>query len=116
MPLTAIPTRRLRVLLDAHIDKRLKESITEHDVWTARDQRLENLLDGQLLDVIDGRFDVLVTMDKSLRFQNRLKGRSFGVILLRAKSNRISDLLPIVPALLLTIPEVKPGEVIEIGQ
>jgi hypothetical protein len=83
---------RLRVLLDAHIDKLLKKSIPEHDVWTARNVRLEHLSDGDLLNVIDGRFDVLITMDRSIQFQNKLSGRSFGVILLRAKSNTIKDL------------------------
>jgi predicted nuclease of predicted toxin-antitoxin system len=110
------PPRVLRVLLDAQIDKKLKKSITGHRVWTARDQNLQELQDGALLDSIQQlNFDVLVTMDKSMQFQNQLQGRSFGVILLRAKSNRLTDLLPLVPALLLTIPEVKPGEVIEIN-
>ncbi len=110
------PPRILRVLFDAQIDKKFKKSITGYRVWTARDQSLQEFLDGALLDVIEQRkFDVLVTMDKSLQFENRLQGRSFGVILLRAKSNRIADLLPLVPALLLAITEVKPGEVIEIS-
>jgi hypothetical protein len=78
---------------------------------------LHELLNGALLDAIQKlNFDVLVTMDKSMQFQNQLQGRSFGVILIRAKSNRITDLLPLVPALLLAIPEVKLGEVIEIGR
>jgi hypothetical protein len=59
----------------------------------SRDQRIEDLLDGALLDVIEQlRFDVLITMDTSMQFQNQLSGRSFGVILLRAKSNNIKDL------------------------
>jgi hypothetical protein len=116
IPTTGPTAPTKRVLLDAQIDKKFKKSIPGHRVWTARDQSLHKLQDGALLDAIQKlNFDVLVTMDKSLQFQNQLQDRSFGVILLRAKSNRITDLLPVVPALLQVIPKVKPGEVIEIG-
>jgi hypothetical protein len=112
-----LPDRnRKRVLLDACIDRRYKHSIVGHDVWTARDQRIETLSDGLLLDVMEGRFDVFLTLDKSLQFQNRLVGRSFGLILLRAKSNRLADLLPLVPAVLRTLAaDIVPGKLIEIG-
>jgi len=61
-----------------------------------------------------GRFDALVTVDKSMRFQQRLHDRPVFVILLRANSNRLIDLLPLVPALLAALDDVKPGEVREI--
>jgi predicted nuclease of predicted toxin-antitoxin system len=105
---------RRRVLLDACIDRRLKKSIIGHDVWTARDKRINELPDGELLDAIDGKFDVLITQDKSLPHQNRVAGRSFGVVLLRARSNRIVDLLPLVPAMMRAIADVKPGEVLDV--
>jgi hypothetical protein len=111
MPPNSSPPRRLRVLLDAQIPKRLKKSIIGHNLWTAKDQDLHELPDGALLDVIEQlRFDVLITMNKSIQFQNQLQGRSFGVILLRAKSN-IKHLLPLVPALLQALETVKPGEI-----
>jgi hypothetical protein len=110
------PPRILRVLLDAQIDKKFKKSIAGHRVWTARDQSLHKFLDGALLDAVEQRgFDVLVTMDKSLQHQNRVAGRSFGIVLLRAQSNRLADLLPLVPDLLTALAHVQPGEIIEIG-
>jgi len=47
-------------------------------------------------------------------FQQRLSSRPFGVILLRARTNRLADLLPLVPALLRALGEIKPGEVREV--
>ena len=61
-----------------------------------------------------GQFDVLVSVDKSIPFQQRLSKRPFAVVVLRARTNRLADLLPLVPALLKALDEVKPGEVREI--
>ena len=105
----------MRILLDANIPKQLKPSIAGHDVWTARERNLNKLPDTALLDAMGTDFDVLVTMDRSLPFQQRLDHRAFAVVVIRAKSNRIRDLLPVVPLLLRALPTVKPGEAREIS-
>jgi hypothetical protein len=74
-----------------------------------------DLEDGKLLDIMAGRFDALITMDKGIPFQQQLRHRPFGVILLRARSNRLHDLLPIVSMLLKALNRVRPGGVIEVG-
>jgi hypothetical protein len=53
-------------------------------------------------------------VNRSVPYQQRLHDRPFAVVLLRAKSNRLIDLLPLVPALLRALDEVKPGDVREI--
>ena len=107
---------RKRVLLDEQIDKQFKKAIIGHDVWTAKDRRLDGLRDGSLLAAVEQQhIDVLVTLDTNLRYQNRLAGRPFAVIVLRAKRSSIQHLLPLVPELLVAIAGVKPGEVQEIG-
>ena len=63
---------------------------------------------------MSGEFDAFITMDKGIRHQQNLSTRSFGVIVLRAKTNRISDLLPLVPELRAKLEEIRPGEVREI--
>ena len=72
-----------------------------------------DLPDGELLNAMGSRFDVLVTVDKNLRFQQDLRTRLFAVAVLRAKSNHIRDLLPLVPELLSALPALRPGEVTE---
>ena len=57
---------------------------------------------------------MLVTVDKSMPFQQRLGTRPFAVIVLRARTNRLADLLPLVPALLKALDGIKPGEAREI--
>jgi hypothetical protein len=61
------------------------------------------------------RFDVLVTVDKSLPKQQRIDNRPLAVIVLRAKTNRLADLLPHVPRLRAVIENVRPGQVFEIS-
>ena len=60
---------------------------------------------------MEGHFDVLVTVDKSIPYQQNIDQRSLTLVILRAKSNNIRDLLPLVPDLLLLLPETMPGEV-----
>jgi hypothetical protein len=70
--------------------------------------------DGQLLMAMTGEIDVLITMDRNMRFQQRFQVRPFGAIVLRARSNRLPDLLPLVPELVQALPKVKLSQVIEI--
>ena len=105
----------MRVLLDGCVPKRLANELTEHEVKTAPEMGWADLDDGPLLGAMTGRFDVLITVDKSLPRQQRLDNRSFAVVVLRARTNRLVDLLPLVPALRLAIEELRPGQVRELA-
>lgn len=104
----------MRVLLDACVPKRLGKELAGHQVRTVPEMDWADLDDGPLLDVMAGHFDMLVTVDKSLPNQQNLNTRPFGIIILRAKTNRLTDLLPLVPALRIALDEVLPGEVREL--
>jgi hypothetical protein len=71
--------------------------------------------DGPLLAAMDGRFDALITVDKSLPKQQVIATRSFAVVLLRARTNRLADLVPLVPELLAALSSARPGMVLEVG-
>lgn len=104
----------MRILLDACLPKRLKLQFPGHEVWTAGEARLNTLDDGALLKAIAGKFDVLITMDKGIPFQQQLQDKPFALVVLRAKSNRLPDLLPLVPELLEVLAKVQPGAVIQV--
>ena len=74
-----------------------------------------DLDDGPLLNAMADRFDVLVTVDKNLPKQQRIDNRPLAVIVLRAKTNRLADLLPLVPKLLSVLEKAQPGQVYEIS-
>jgi hypothetical protein len=54
-------------------------------------------------------FDVFVTVDRKLPSQQNLSALAIAVVVLRARTNRLADLRPLVPNLLLVLPGVKPG-------
>ena len=74
-----------------------------------------DLDDGPLLDTMAERFDVLVTVDKSLPKQQRIDNRPLAVVVLRAKTNRLVDLIPLAPKLRAVLENARPGQVYEIS-
>jgi hypothetical protein len=54
-------------------------------------------------------------MDQGMPYQQNLAGRSISLVIIRAKSNRLPDLLPHVPAILAALPSLTPGQAVRIG-
>jgi hypothetical protein len=105
----------LRVLLDECVDVRLAAKLVGVDVRTVADQGWLGISNGQLLALAAAEFDVFVTVDRNLPFQQHLPKFEIAVILLRAKTNRIDDLRVLVPDLVSAIPSAKKGVVTPIG-
>lgn len=74
-----------------------------------------DLDDGPLLTAMEGSFDALVTVDRNLPYQQNLKARPFSVFLLRAHSNRLTDLARLVPKLRAALKRAAPGQLIELA-
>ena len=74
-----------------------------------------DLDNGDLLDAMADSFDALITVDKRLPQQQHVAGRSFGIVVLRAKSNRVDDLLPLVGEVLTALATLRAGEMKEVG-
>jgi predicted nuclease of predicted toxin-antitoxin system len=105
----------MRVLLDACVPKGLRRSLQGHEVRTAPEMGWGDLDNGDLLDVMGGLFDALVTADQRLPRQQHIQGRPLGVVVLRAKSNRLSDLLPLVSDLLAALSSLEAGVVKDVS-
>ena len=73
---------------------------------------LEN---GELLARAQHEFDVFVTVDRNLPFQQELARFSIAIIVLRTPSNRVADLRGLIPQLLAVLPVAKRGEVTWVG-
>lgn len=70
---------------------------------------------GELLALAAKEFDVFVTVDRNLSFQQRLPAFDIAVVVLRANSNRLGDLRLLVPSLLASIHTAKPGIATYVG-
>jgi len=101
----------VRVLLDECVDWRLSRALTGHEVKSARQMGWSAIKNGELLELASERFDAFVTVDRNLAFQQNVRSLSIAVIVLHAKTNRLADLLPLVPNLLTAIGSAKPGVV-----
>jgi len=107
----------MRLLLDECLPRKLKSLLISggHNCETVREAGWEGLTNGKLLAQAELLFDVLITVDKNLRYQQPFQNRVISVLVLRAKSNQIEDLEPLVPAVLNALKTINPGQVIEIG-
>lgn len=104
--------RRLRVLLDEHLPVRLAREFGDHDASTVRREGWLGVRNGALLTVAaEAGFEALVTNDRSIEFQQDVSKSGIGVLILDAPSNRLDDLVTLMPAILEELLEVRPGEV-----
>jgi len=104
----------MRVLLDACVPKGLGKHLSGHEVRHAPEMGWGDLDNGDLLNAMAGQFEILITVDKGIPQQQRISGRPIGVAVLRAKTNRLQDLLTLVPKLLADLPKIEPGTINEI--
>jgi hypothetical protein len=105
----------VKVLVDECVDWRLARDIVGHEVKTARQMGWSTIKNGELLALAVKEFDVFVTVDRNLSFQQNLPAFEIAVIVLRAASNRLADLRPLVPELLACLPNAKRGAVAYVG-
>jgi hypothetical protein len=105
----------MKVFLDECVDWRLSRDIGGHEVKTAREMGWTSIKNGELLALAAGEFDVFVTVDRNLAFQQNLDALALPVIVLRAPTNRLADLKRLVPRLLAAIASAKPGVATIVG-
>ena len=105
----------MRVLLDECLPRRLKRELPDHEVRTAPEMGWAGVENGELLRLASGEFDVVITVDRSLEFQQNLSDLAFGIVVVSAGSNELTHLLPLVPDILNAITAVREGEVVRVG-
>ena len=100
------------VILDENIPRRLGSRLFSHRVTTVAEQGWGGVKNGHLMALIDGSYDVFVTADKNLRYQQNLAGRKISII--EVPFNDSAKLLPLAPEILLAIEQSMPCSYIEI--
>src|SRR5437667_2147055 len=86
-----------KILLDECIPRPLVQYLPEHYVRTAPQMGWASISNGELIELAEGDFDVFITVDKGILYQQNLNSTVLGFILVRVRSNRLEDLLPLVP-------------------
>lgn len=99
----------MKVLLDECVDWRLSRELVGHEVKTARQMGWAAIQNGELLALAAKHFDVFVTVDRNLSFQQDLGSFEIAVVVIRARSNRLADLKRLLPDLLAAVATARPG-------
>jgi hypothetical protein len=105
----------MRVLLDECVTRYLKQDFTGHEVFTVEEAGFKGLKNGRLLQALSGRFDLLVTVDQNLQYQQNLTAYAVAIVVLRARRSTYPMLKPLMPELLERLENIKPGEVVVIS-
>src|SRR6188508_321616 len=98
----------MRILLDESLPEELQAELPGHEVRTVREMGWSGLKNGELLARCVGQFDLFLTADQNLPFQQNLKALPVSVAILVAKSNRIADLRPLIPKLIDSLAALRP--------
>ena len=101
----------MRILLDHGTPVPLRRALASHSVATAHEQGWATLTNGELLAAAEGSFDVFVTTDQNLRYQQNLTGRRLAILVLPTTSwPRLQLHAPAIAAALVAL---RPGELQE---
>lgn len=103
-----------KVLIDECLPRRLIRDLHDFHATTVPQRGWAGKGDRELLNLAAIEFDVFVTLDSNLAFQQNLSAMSLGVVVLHVKSSRYESLQPLVPALVSAIENISEGSVLDI--
>jgi predicted nuclease of predicted toxin-antitoxin system len=100
----------VKILLDECLDRRLARDLTGFEVKTVPQMGWAGVKNGELMTLAEAEFDVFITVDRNLSFQQNLPNFNIAVLVIRSKSNRWQDLQPFAPKIIEILPTLKKGE------
>lgn len=104
----------MRILFDKGVPVRLRHSLAGHEVTTVHRLGWDELENGALLVRAQNDYDVLITTDSNMKYQQRLADYHIALIVLRAFDTKLKSYLPLVPEIENVLSTVQPGEVVYI--
>ena len=108
----------MRILIDECAPRALKKHLMNHghECHTVQEAGWSGKQNGELLSLAEPAFDVLVTVDTNLLYQQNLAGRRLAIVVLQSSSNRLEHLRQYFPALALALETIKSGEIVQVGR
>jgi hypothetical protein len=89
----------MKILLDECVTKKLKPYLSEHEVFTVRELELSGIKNGNLMQYCnDNKFDILLTIDKNLMFQQNLEKYLVTIVVFNSLSSKIDELITFIPS------------------
>jgi hypothetical protein len=104
----------VKLLLDECVTRNLKGDWAGHEVHTVEDAGLKGLENSDLLRAASGAYEVLITVDRNIPYQQNIAGLNIAILILAAKRNSYARLKPLIPRALNALETMKVGDVIRI--
>jgi predicted nuclease of predicted toxin-antitoxin system len=101
----------VKILLDECVDQRFRKELIGYDVATVQEAGWAGKKNGQLLALAAEKYQVFITVDRNLYFQQNLPKLTIAVLILVARSNRLADLKPLAVDVLKELPNLNSGDV-----
>jgi predicted nuclease of predicted toxin-antitoxin system len=104
----------MRILLDESLPRTLRAELLEHSVKTVAGMGWSSIKNGELLRRAPDQFDVFLTADQNLSYQQNLSTLPVSVVVLAARTNRNEALRPLVPQLLVSLASLRPQSFVRV--
>jgi predicted nuclease of predicted toxin-antitoxin system len=104
----------MRILIDECVDPRVRPLFRDHEAATVHDKGWDTLEDGPLLALAQKEFDVLLTIDSGIEFQQNIPKFQIGLVVVHVPKNQLAHYMVLENELLIAVHKVKPGEVIHV--
>lgn len=104
----------MRLLLDECVPRPLRRHFVGHDVSTIEQAGYKSLKNGALLAAASKDFDVLVTVDKSIQYQQNTDNLQISILVLSARTSNLTDLLPLVSDALEALTTIGKGKIVRV--
>ena len=104
-----------RILLDECIPRKFKVHFAEHECATVPELGIAGKKNGELLSLAEADgFQVFITLDRGIAYQQNLSSRKIAVVLVGAKSSRLADLIPHAAKILEVLGKIEPGQLVRV--
>jgi hypothetical protein len=105
-----------KILLDECVPRKFKKHLPGHDIVTVPEAGFAGKKNGELLSLAEkAGFQVFITLDQGIEYEQNLGGRSLAVILIHAKSSKLEDLVPHVAKILAALESMGVGQLARVG-
>jgi len=106
----------MKLLLDENLPHDLRHFLPNHHVFTVAYMNWSGIKNGELLQrAADDGFDALLSLDAGIPCQQNLRTLPCSIVIIRAASNRLGDLMPLLTELLMALENLKPAAIVQVG-
>jgi predicted nuclease of predicted toxin-antitoxin system len=102
----------VRILIDECVPRPIKRFLTGHEAFTVQELGYSSFTNGELLALAEGKFDLFITSDQNLSYQQNLAGRTLAILML---STNDWDIIKTCEAMIASAVErIKPTDFLEL--